>query len=161
MIDVVRRPDVKASGWAYNPIKKVDLLVVHCSATKATQDFNAKTIDGWHRQQGWKCIGYHYVIRRDGVVEKGREDDCPGAHAEQVNSHSLGICLIGGIAANGNPEANFTEPQYLALHLLLSALHAKYPEAQVVGHRDIPGVHKACPSFDVRDWLTTHPLDIT
>ena len=70
-----------------NPLK---YLVVHCSATPASRDIGAKEIDLMHRQKGWRCIGYHYVIRRDGRVEAGRPENEPGAHVEGHNGHSLG-----------------------------------------------------------------------
>lgn len=141
---------------AYKPIKSVDYLVVHCSATRASQDIGAKDIDRWHREKGWFAIGYHYVIRRSGAIEKGRPDDQPGAHAVGYNHLSLGICLAGGVAADGKTaEQNFTSEQYAALAGLLKKLKARYPNATVLGHRDLPGVHKACPSFDVRPWWAT------
>lgn len=140
----------------YKPIQSVDLIVVHCSATRATDDIGAKDIDRWHKQRGWFEIGYHYVIRRDGTIEKGRPDDKPGAHARGYNHKSLGICLAGGVAPNGKtPENNFTPHQFASLATLLKQLKAKHPNAEILGHRDLPGVNKACPSFDVREWLAS------
>ena len=143
----------------YTPLKRVELLVVHCAATRANMDVGAKEIDGWHRQRGFRKIGYHFVIRRDGTVETGRALDEPGAHAEQVNSRSLGICLVGGLAKDGKSGAdNFAPEQKAALRVLLRELKQKYPAADILGHRDIPGVAKDCPSFNVREWLAANPL---
>lgn len=142
----------------FKPIARVDFLVVHCSATREGQDLNAADIDRMHRQRGFKKIGYHYVIKLDGTVEKGRADNEPGAHVEGYNSRSLGICYIGGVANDKKmtPKDTRTPAQIEALAKLLKTLTVKYPKAEVLGHRDIPGVRKACPSFDVRPWWAAH-----
>lgn len=124
--------------------------MVHCSATKPSMDIGKKEIDTWHRQRGWLMIGYHYVIRRNGEVEVGRELEAIGAHVQDHNHDSLGICLVGGINDSGDPEQNFTEEQYNALATLLYQLKVVYPDAQVKGHRNFAA--KACPSFDVEEW---------
>lgn len=135
---------------SFKPIKSVDYLVVHCSATKEDQDIGVNEIRRWHRQRGFFDVGYHYVIRRDGSIEKGREDNVPGAHARGFNHRSLGICLVGGVESNGKTaEQNFTPQQYETLKSLLFNLKREYPEATVLGHRDLPNVNKACPSFDM------------
>lgn len=137
----------------------IDFLAVHCAATPATADVGAAEIRRWHRQRGFRDIGYHYVIRRDGTVEKGRSDTTPGAHERKINRCSLAVCLVGGSPPVGSPEHrkglgenNFTDAQFKALAELLHKLKAKHPDAEVLGHRDVPGVAKACPSFDVRSW---------
>ncbi|WYW04222.1 amidase [Pseudomonas phage vB_PpuP-Kallioja] len=130
------------------------LLVVHCAATKATMDIGVREIRQWHVQQGWLDVGYHFVIRRNGTVEDGRPHDVIGSHAKGYNSTSLGICLVGGIDAKGAPENNFTPEQLMSLRLLLTAQKRTYPQAKIVGHRDLDS-GKACPSFDVAPWLKT------
>lgn len=142
-----------------------DWLVVHCSATPGTMDIGKAEIDRWHRAQGWLMIGYHYVIRRDGKIEIGRPEGAIGSHVQGYNNVSIGISMVGGTDAKGKPEDNFTSAQYAALAELLRDLKAKYPKAQVCGHRDFsPDKNKdgkitsnewmkACPSFDVREWL--------
>lgn len=117
-------------------------------------DIGAEEIRRWHLRRGWFDIGYHYVIRRNGKIEKGREDDVPGAHARGFNHLSLGICLVGGVAEDKKtPENNFTPEQFDSLASLLTGLKFDYPDAEIVGHRDLPNVTKACPSFDVKEWL--------
>lgn len=124
-------------------------LVVHCSATKPDQDIGVAEIRDWHvGQNGWNDVGYHYVIRRDGKIEVGRYIDEVGAHAKGHNENSVGICMVGGINSNGNPDANFTFKQYDALHQLLLTLCHNYDRPKILGHRDLPDVSKACPSFD-------------
>lgn len=131
---------------------RTDLLVVHCAATPPDMDIGAAEIDRWHRQRRFLMIGYHYVIRRDGTIEPGRPPGKWGAHARGFNHNSVGICLVGGVDKRNRPEANFTPQQYETLKHLLLGLLSQYPDAVVVGHRDLPGVTKACPSFDVQDW---------
>lgn len=133
---------------------KTDFIAIHCSAT-GQQNFTAADIDKWHRKQGWVCIGYHYVIRRDGTVEEGRDVDVVGAHVSGFNDVSVGICMVGGVDANDHTKAknNFTDAQFNSLKQLLVDLKIKYPKAKIQGHRDFPNVKKACPSFEVKDWL--------
>ena len=130
----------------------IKYLVVHCSATTPKMNVDARMIDRWHRQRGWAGIGYHYVIKRNGMVETGRPEDRPGAHVQGVNHISLGICLAGGLDSLGYPENNFTDDQFAALGALLHALKVKYPQAEILGHRDFPGVKKDCPCFYVKEW---------
>lgn len=131
-------------------------IVIHCAATKPSQDIGAAEIRSWHVKQGWHDIGYHLVIRRDGRVEAGRPLAAVGSHVRGLNSTSVGVCLIGGVDAQGKPEANFTPAQWATLRNVVIILTAVYPQAKVVGHRDViqPGdPPKACPSFDVGAWL--------
>lgn len=129
-------------------------LVVHCSATPASRDIGAKEIDVMHRQRGFLKIGYHYVIRRDGTVEKGRQDSEVGAHVAGYNTGSIGICLIGGVKEDGKTsECNFTLAQYESLKKLLTDLKKAHSEAVIQGHRDFPNVRKDCPCFDVKAWV--------
>lgn len=137
----------------WKPIREVKYLVVHCAATPEDMDIGVKEVRGWHLKRGWLDVGYHYVIRRDGTVEKGRPTDRPGAHARGFNHLSLGICLIGGVESDGKTaEANYTHAQWESLEDLLRTELLNHPHAEVLGHRDLPNVSKACPSFDVREW---------
>lgn len=129
-----------------------DYLVVHCSATRNLKKYDWKTIDQIHRQQGWLMIGYHFVITSDGVIQNGRDIDSIGSHVKGHNDNSLGICLIGGVDAEGNPVDNFTPAQKKALKELLDYLLSLYPNAKVQGHRDFPNVAKDCPCFDVKQF---------
>ena|SRR3990167_8820908 len=136
---------------------KTDFIVIHCSATPAKMDVAAKDIDRWHKERGFLCIGYHFVIRRDGTREKGRDINAVGAHVSGYNHKSVGLCLVGGMdALNQEPEDNFTAEQGITLHLTLTELHSQYPAAKIVGHTELDSA-KACPSFDVQDWLKGFP----
>lgn len=132
------------------PIKAI---TVHCSATPPTSNIGVSDITRWHRSRGFLKIGYHYVIRRDGTVEKGRADTEVGAHVQWHNRGNLGICLVGGVNDNQEPDNNFTQEQMESLTKLLKELKGKYPQADILGHRDWPGVAKACPCFDVKTWV--------
>lgn len=137
----------------WKPMLSVDWIVVHCAATPKDRDIGVVEIRDWHLKQGWADIGYHYVIRRNGVIEKGRPENRPGAHVRGINHQSLGICLVGGSGSNPNiAENNFTRHQFNSLRDLVAELESRYPNAPVIGHRDVPGVAKACPSFDVMEW---------
>lgn len=138
--------------------RPVNRLVVHCAATQIGEDdhVDADEIRRWHLARNFADIGYHYVIKRDGIVEIGRPIDQVGAHVEGHNTGSIGICLIGGYNSDGLPsgpiEGLYTDAQMTALDKLLRDLLAYWPHAKVLGHRDHPGVNKACPSFRVADW---------
>lgn len=134
-------------------MRTINHIVVHCSATKEGKDFRAHDIDRWHKDRGWSGIGYHFVVRLDGEVEKGRPVERIGAHVSGHNRDSIGVVYIGGVDRNGKPKDTRTPQQKLALRALIEGLQGRYPEADVRGHRDFPGVAKACPSFDVRTEL--------
>jgi hypothetical protein len=136
-------------------MREITLIVVHCSATPQDRDIGAKEIREWHvRDNGWSDIGYHYVIRRNGIQEIGRPESEPGAHASGHNANSIGVCLVGGNDADNKAlaECNYTRAQFRVLEALLNDLLSRFPNAAIMGHKDLPNVHKACPCFDVRAW---------
>lgn len=142
------------------PRKTTKYLVVHCSATRPSLDVGVKEIRQWHKNQGWEDIGYHYVIRRDGRVEKGRAENLVGSHVAGFNATSVGVCMVGGVSQKDYTvaENNFTKEQFASLKTLLKTLSEKYPGAKVLGHRDFPRVSKACPSFDAVAWAKKEGL---
>ena len=126
-------------------MRTITLLVIHCSAVRPDQNSSAALIDTWHRQRGFHLgIGYHYVVRRNGQIELGRPEFMIGAHCQNHNAHSIGICYEGGLNARGQPEDTRTAEQKSALRGLLKDLHRRYPQALIVGHHDL-NPHKACP----------------
>lgn len=150
-------------------MKKIDSIVIHCSATRAGQDVRAADIDKWHKERGFAMIGYNYVIDLDGKVEEGRPLTRDGAHCNTAgtsglayNKHSIGICYVGGLDRNGNAADTRTPQQKLSLANLVYKLMGKYPITDVLGHRDAsPDKNgdgkvtpnewiKKCPCFDVR-----------
>jgi len=141
-------------------MRKIDTLIIHCSATKPGMDIGRDEINDWHSRsfedgQGGH-IAYHKVIRRDGTIEDGRPFGRVGAHTSGHNTTSIGICLVGGVDNNGKPENNYTAEQMTTLHRLVGELQKRFrvEDKNIRGHRDFPGVAKACPSFDVQSWWT-------
>lgn len=146
----------------------VDAIVIHCSATRRGADIRAAEIERWHRNRGYKQIGYHYVVDIDGTIENGRPTNLQGAHCKSsgfsgkpYNSHSIGICYVGGLDSNGKIADTRTEEQKKSLLELISRLLVEFPNIkEILGHRDTSpdkngnGVVercewlKGCPSFD-------------
>jgi N-acetylmuramoyl-L-alanine amidase len=137
--------------------RRINSIIVHCSATPEGRDYTVEQIKKDHKEQGWSDIGYHYVIYRDGSIHEGRNVDIIGAHCEGYNSNSIGVCYIGGLENKPNVEYKKlkakdtrTEAQKRALIELLSKLKKYYPEAKIYGHHDF-NKGKDCPSFDAKN----------
>ncbi len=129
-------------------MRRITLIVIHCSAVKPDQQSSAAQIDSWHRQRGFHLgIGYHYVIRRDGTLEMGRPEYMVGAHCKNHNQHSIGVCYEGGLDIRGDPADTRTPQQRETLRQLINELRERYPKAIVVGHHNLNPL-KACPCFD-------------
>jgi len=138
------------SGLRMNGPDSVRFLVVHCSATRADRDYPVEQLLRDHKTRGFRTIGYHFYIRRSGEVSRHRHLLEVGAHARGYNRCSIGICYEGGLSAvDGRPADTRTAEQKAALRELLGRLHRLFPKALIVGHRDLPGVAKACPCFEV------------
>ena len=153
----IRHPDrdehpcCRSDGIGSNELRKmrtVTLLIIHCSAVRPGQRSSAQDINLWHRARGWKSIGYHFIVRRDGSIETGRRLEEVGAHCTWHNRHSIGICYEGGLNAKGLPADTRTPTQKQALRQLLEQLHEQFPKALIVGHHDLNPM-KSCPCFDV------------
>ena len=142
--------------------KKTEMIVVHCAATKASMDIGATEIKKWHvDDNGWDDIGYHYIIKRGGLVEVGRPEGFQGAHAPAANSKSIGICLVGGMADDGGPENNFTLEQFLSLKDLIKRLKMTNPNiVEIVGHCDIQDNKPNCPGFNLKEWLHKEDINV-
>ena len=137
--------------------RRINSIIVHCSATPEGRDYTVDQIKKDHKEQGWSDIGYHYVIYRDGSIHEGRNVDIIGAHCEGYNSNSIGVCYIGGLENKPNVEYKKlkakdtrTEAQKRALIELLNKLKKYYPEAKIYGHHDF-NKGKDCPSFDAKN----------
>jgi len=134
---------------------KIDLIVIHCSLTKVDQLIGADEIRRWHvEERGWHDIGYHYVITRAGRLEYGRPAFVKGAHVKGHNDNTIGICLVGGMGADGECEHNITQPQGYELARLLMQLYKVIPNARIVGHRDLDPT-RGCPCFDIQELCQT------
>lgn len=126
-------------------MRKIDKIIVHCSATEEGADFDASDIDRWHRARGFNCIGSHWVIRLDGTIEQGRAERLIGAHCLGQNSRSIGVCYIGGLRKS-YPCDTRTPAQKQSMKRLIAELRQRYPGATVHSHREFAA--KACPCFD-------------
>lgn len=128
--------------------RAINEIIVHCSATAEGKDVTVDAIRKYHIvHRGWKDIGYHFVIYRDGSIHAGRDVDVVGAHCANHNAHSIGVCYIGGLASDGKtPKDTRTPEQRKALKKLLTALRRLYAKAKIHSHRDF--ANKACPCFN-------------
>ena len=144
------------------PHGSVRYLIVHCSATRETQDYTAEQLRRDHLARGFIDVGYHFYIRRDGTVTRHRRLDEVGAHCRPFNRCSIGVCYEGGLDSRGRPKDTRTLKQRSALVSLLTELKKQFPAAQIRGHNEMPGaVPKACPCFVASKefaYLNTSPL---
>lgn len=137
--------------------RRIDYIVVHCTATPEGQDKTVEQIRKEHLAQGWSDIGYHYVIDLQGRVHLGRDVDISGSHVSGYNTYSIGVVYVGGLECDPRKPYNRlkakdtrTNAQKAALLSLLMDLRELYPKAVIQGHRDFPRVYKDCPSFDAK-----------
>lgn len=135
-------------------MRKIRKIILHCSYTPPSMDIGADEIRTWHvRDNGWKDIGYHWVIRRDGIVDPGRPETAVGAHCAGHNADSIGICLVGGMSEHDkSAEFNYTAAQMRSLSGLVEQIEDRYGELQKRGHRDFIPL-KQCPCFDVMNYF--------
>lgn len=130
-------------------MRYINEIIIHCTATPPGMDVGVKEINAWHFARGWKGCGYHYVVRLDGTVERGRYLSQPGVHCSGHNAHSIGIAYVGGVDDQGRPKDTRTEAQKTALRQLI-AKHANVNNiTRIRGHRDYAA--KACPCFDAKN----------
>ncbi len=140
--------------------RAISFLTIHCAATPRGRDVKAEQISAMDiaRDDLGNQIAYHYVIELDGNTVQTLRHDQKGAHTGGHNTGNLGICYVGGIEGDKamTPADTRTDAQKAALLALIHKLRAQYPHAVIRGHRDWPGVKKACPSFDVKAWLAAN-----
>lgn len=134
-------------------MRTINEIIIHCSATTPKMDIGGDWIRKIHvEQNGWSDIGYHYVVLRNGLIDLGRDVSKIGAHCKGHNAKSIGICLVGGIDKDSNPEDNFTVDQFTTVQYLIDALKEEFPGIiKLSGHNEY--ANKACPSFNVREKL--------
>lgn len=147
-------------------MRTIDHIIIHCSATREGSSLSVEELEKTHRRRGFRGIGYHYYIRRDGTVTNTRPLEVIGAHCKGNNAHSVGICYEGGLDARGNPKDTRTPEQRSAMHLLVAQLLKRFKNnVCICGHRDLsPDLNgdgviepeewvKECPCFEVRKEL--------
>ena len=126
-------------------MRSIKYIVVHCTATP--QSTTIESIKNyWRNDLGWSNVGYHYMIQADGTIVHIADESLITNGVRGYNKNSIHVCWIGG-----QIKDNRTKQQREALIRKLSELKAKYPQATIQGHRDFPGVTKACPQFDAKN----------
>ena len=129
--------------------ESVRYIVLHCSATRCDRSYTVAQLTRDHIARGFRTVGYHFYVRRDGTTTQHRELLEVGAHARPYNRCSIGVCYEGGLDADGKPADTRTPEQKERLRTLVEKLKGLFPKAVVLGHRDLRGaVPKACPCFD-------------
>lgn len=131
--------------------RKITLIVVHCTGTEEGKDVTVQAIRNYHvNHNGWRDIGYHYVIYRDGSLHEGRDVNISGGHARGYNSNSIGIVYVGGCPKGhlGQSKDTRTAAQKATLVRLLKDMRRMYPQARIVGHKDLNKT--SCPGFDAK-----------
>lgn len=133
-------------------MREIDKIIIHCTATPERREVTTKQVTQWHKARGFRTIGYHYLIYLDGSIHAGRPESEIGAHCLGENSHSIGVCYVGGIDRNSlQPKDTRTPAQKNSLRKLVAELQRRYPKATIHGHREFAS--KACPCFDVHSEL--------
>lgn len=128
-------------------MRTITEIIVHSTATPKGMKATVADIDRWHRQRGYNCIGYHFVILRDGQMQAGRAVEMAGAHCKGHNAESIGIAYVGGLNENKQSADTRTSAQKQSLVVLIKQLLKQYPTIKKIsGHRDY--CNTACPSFD-------------
>ena len=131
---------------------ETDQVVIHHTGNPTDDDLSAAEINASHKARGWSCIGYHYVVRKDGTVEQGRPHWTVGAHAYGHNSHTIGIHVCGNFE-----EAVPTDEQIESLAMLLANLCTDYglpiDRDHIVGHREL--MSTACPGEYLYEMMDT------
>jgi hypothetical protein len=138
----------------YRRIDQIDEVIIHCADTpNGSDEYNIDDIRRWHKERGFKDVGYHRIINPNGTVDVGRDNIRVGAHCRGHNIHSMGVCLIG--------RDKFTLAQWTALRCLLISLVGQFVfpalrtpnySTAIKGHNEYNPI-KACPGFDVQDWV--------
>lgn len=127
-------------------------LTIHCAATPEGRDVRPEQMAAWARAR-FGQESYHHIVTLDGVDHVRMPDTKRGAHVAKANTGNVGICYVGGCDKAMKPKDTRTPAQKQRIRELVAYYKLKYPGIIVRGHRDWPGVAKACPSFDVATQL--------
>ncbi len=138
-------------------LRKIIYIAIHCSAGPQNQSVES-ILDFWRNVRGWKSPGYHYIIKSDGEIVDLFPIEEISNGVQGYNSKTVNMCYIGGVDHRNKPIDNRTLGQKESMLKIVSELKEKFPYAKIQGHRDFPGVAKACPSFDVECWLKENNL---
>ena len=131
--------------------RRIDYIVIHCTATPQNTKVES-ILRYWKYVLGWEYPGYHVVIDKNGKATQLLDMSIPSNGVKGYNENSIHIAYIGGVDENNKPIDNRTESQKLRMKNIVKGLQLFYPNTEILGHRDFPGVKKDCPSFDVKEW---------
>lgn len=138
-------------------MRKINYIVLHCTA--GPQDQSILAIQQyWKIYRGWKQPGYHHIIKADGTIVDLLPIEKVSNGVAGHNHDSIHISYLGGVDKKNKPIDNRTEAQKKSQIQLLRNYKAMFPNAKILGHCDFKGVNKACPSFNVAQWLKTITL---
>jgi N-acetylmuramoyl-L-alanine amidase len=135
-------------------VRKLDRIILHCTATPEGRHVDVDTIRVWHKARGWSDVGYHFVIYFDGSVHAGRAVEKTGAHVSGHNATTIGVVYVGGTDAAGKAKDTMNAAQETAFVNLVKHLRDQFGPLTLHGHNEYAA--KACPSFKVKDkfkWL--------
>jgi N-acetylmuramoyl-L-alanine amidase len=133
----------------YSNHRKIERIVLHYTATPEGRDVDIKDVRQWHIDRGFDDVGYHFLVKLNGDIQRGRPIDVVGAHCYGYNSTSIGVCFVGGMSKDMSEMLDTRTPaQKKSLELLLGALLRMYPDAELCGHRDLSSTD--CPGIDVK-----------
>jgi len=135
-------------------MRQIKRIFVHCTAGPQTQTV-AQIQKYWKTVNKWKSPGYHYIIKPDGEIVQLLDESKPSNGVAGYNSTSINVCYIGGVDKKGRPVDNRTDAQKESLIRILKELKSRYPDAEILGHREIWGQdpskwHKMCPCFSAK-----------
>ena len=130
-------------------MRKIEKIILHCTATPEGREVTVADVSAWHKERGFRTIGYHYLVYLDGTVVRGRREEEIGAHCLGQNAGSIGVCYVGGLDSRGRPKDTRTAAQRVALRNLVEGLQRRYPHATLHGHNEFAA--KACPCFKISD----------
>ncbi len=133
-------------------MRNIKRIVLHCTATPQNTTVQS-ILNYWKNVKGWKNPGYHYLVEANGKVHNLLPVNEIANGARGYNYNSIHISYIGGIDNEKNPMDNRTDAQKQATLALIATLRLNYINVPILGHRDLPNVTKACPSFDVKNWI--------
>jgi len=132
-------------------MRKINKIILHCTATPEGRQHDVADIRRWHLKRGFNDIGYHYLIHIDGTIEEGRPLNKQGAHCSGENKGSIGLCYVGGMSNDMKKAKDTrTQAQKDSLIKLMHELIYKYNKDMTIhGHNEY--ANKACPSFNVQE----------
>lgn len=139
-------------------MRKIDMIVIHCTATRENKRFTESMLERSHRERGFDECGYHYYVRKDGLIVSMRSKEKAGAHAKGYNANSIGIAYEGGLDNDGNPKDTRTPWQHHSLRVLVKTLQIDYPGARVLGHRDLSPDLNGDDKITPDEWMKHCPV---